>query len=50
MLQTIYNKSRDGILKEAQEVLKESHDECEAHQLGAKLWDHIKELATSSQK
>src|SRR4051812_3666398 len=49
--QTLYRIMRDGVLlrystpKEAQEVLKETHDgTCRAHQLGPKLSDRIRRL------
>jgi hypothetical protein len=48
---TLYRRSYDGILlrclsrKEAQEVLKEAHDDtCGAHQPGPKLWDRLRRL------
>jgi len=48
---TLYQRSHDGILlrclsqKEAQEVLKEAHDDmCGAHQLGLKLGDRLRRL------
>lgn len=49
--QTLCQKLYDGVLlqclssKEAQEVLKEAHDDtCGAHQFGLKLWDRLKRL------